>query len=129
MKKVFSNHPPLSCASLLYFVPLQVSRRCSLNSTARKFPGLAPRHALVDKALSRLPPPGISLGAPLLSRDLITRAPGGRPAPPMDRRVADSGSSGLSDTASYTARPGLGSLSLWSPAGRRIGRRRVNVAM
>ena len=74
-------------------------------------------HALVDKALSSLPPLHITRGAPPLSRDLITRAPGGLPAPPMDRRVADSGSSGLSDTASYTARPGLGSLSAWSPAG------------
>ena len=50
----------------------------------------------------------------LLSHDLIIDAWGGREvaAPPMDRRVADSRSSGLSDTASYTARPGLGSLSL-----------------
>ena len=60
-------------------------------------------HASVDSALSSpLHITGCTLW--LLSRDLITRAPGGR-APPMDRRVADSGSAGLSDTASYTARP------------------------
>ena len=59
-------------------------------------------HASADSALSSpLHITGCTLW--LLSRDLITRAPGGR-APPMDRRVADSGSSGLSDTASYTAR-------------------------
>ena len=76
--------------------------------------------ASVDSALSSpLHITGCTLW--LLSRDLITRAPGGR-APPMDRRVADSGSSGLSDTASYTARPAFAlSLSRWSPAGRRRG--------
>ena len=75
-------------------------------------------HASADSALSSpLHITGCTLW--LLSRDLITRAPGGR-APPMDRRVADSGSSGLSDTASYTARPAF-ALSLWSPAGRRRG--------
>ena len=70
-------------------------------------------HASADSALSSpLHITGCTLW--LLSRDLITRAPGGR-APPMDRRVADSGSSGLSDTASYTARPAFAlSLSLES---------------
>ena len=48
----------------------------------------------------------------------------------MDRRVADSGSSGLSDTASYTARPAFAlSLSLSGVPQAGEEEQGINVAM
>ena len=113
------------CPVSLYLVPLQVSRRSSLNSTSRTFVGSACTCGQGTKQAASLHITRCT--SPLSWPDYP--CPGGRP---HHRWIAESrirGRRGLSDTASYTARPGLGSLSGWSPAGRRRGRRRVNVAM